>query len=250
MIPPDNGKRIFCLGNGPSLAAVDLDRLKGEDTFGMNLIHKIYPTTSWRPTYYMFSDHPQYIYHVEELIENHIRKEDYDVYLRNDVMEIVCGEYIPSYGRASNFIPRSEMPERIHEWDRCRRHVAANINSAEKPTEFCTRFLTEGKFCKFGSGMTAILQHTIYWGYKDIILLGCDTDYKIDHSGAGDPNHFSKDYHPAGFWNADAVAIHDATIRYSHGLTAKWAQENGISIRNASGGNLEAYPRVNLEDIL
>lgn len=243
-------ERIFCIGNGPSLASVDLDRLIPETTFGMNLIHKIYPTTDWRPTHYMFSDHPQYLEHAEELLENHIHQGSYDVWLRDDVMEICCGEYVPTFGKPENFIPRDEMPDRVHEWPRCSKHVAMNYLDDNRPTEFCTRFLEEGLFCKFGSGMNAILQHAISWGYEDIILLGCDVNYTVDRSGAGDPNHFSKDYHPAGFWDEEAVSVHDATIRYAHSLVADWAAENGVRIRNASGGDLEAYERIDLDDVL
>lgn len=242
--------RIFLIGNGPSLADVPLDRLIPETTFGMNLIHKIYSTTDWRPTHYMFSDHPQYLMHVEELIDNHILQEEYDVWLREDVCEIVTGEYVPTFGKAGNVVPRDELPERVHYWPRCVDHIAMRFTDPRKPTEFCTRFLTEGVFCKFGSGMSAIIQHAIKWGYKDLFLLGCDTNYTIDHSGAGDPNHFARDYHPAGFWDAEAVSIHDATIRYGHELAAYWAWENGVNIINLSGGGLEAYPRMKLDDVL
>lgn len=52
------GERCFIVANGPSLRAEDLDRLQaaGEITFAMNRIYKIFPQTSWRPTYYACED--------------------------------------------------------------------------------------------------------------------------------------------------------------------------------------------------
>jgi hypothetical protein len=45
------GRRAFVVGNGPSLAAADLDRLRGEISFASNKIYLIFDQTGWRPTY-------------------------------------------------------------------------------------------------------------------------------------------------------------------------------------------------------
>ena len=50
------GQRCFIIGNGPSLKAKDLDKIKGEFSFGANMIYKIFPETNWRPTYYFVED--------------------------------------------------------------------------------------------------------------------------------------------------------------------------------------------------
>jgi hypothetical protein len=50
------GKRCFIIGNGPSLKPEDLEKLKGEITFASNKIYKIFPKTTWRPTFYMVVD--------------------------------------------------------------------------------------------------------------------------------------------------------------------------------------------------
>jgi len=241
--------RIFLVGNGPSLAQTDLSKLRNDYSFGMNLIHKIYPYTDWRPSFYMFSDHPQYIEHAEELIENHVTRGEYDVFLRNDVAEIVTGQYIPGFGKPANAV--EELPPWVHTWDRCRRHIALNILDEDKiPRSFCDRFISERKFCKFGSGMNAMIQHAVDWGFETIIFIGTDVDYKVvEDESEGDPNHFIDTYHPAGYWDIERVSIHDATIRYAHQLFADWASENGIEVLNASGGNLEAYPRVEYEKL-
>lgn len=52
------GESCFVIGNGPSLSAADLEVLykKNIDTFAVNRIFKIFPTTNWRPTYYVSTD--------------------------------------------------------------------------------------------------------------------------------------------------------------------------------------------------
>ena len=48
------GKRIFLVGNGPSLNDMNLDLLENEYSIAMNRIELIYEKTSWRPSWYMF----------------------------------------------------------------------------------------------------------------------------------------------------------------------------------------------------
>ena len=48
------GKRVFLVGNGPSLNDMNLDLLENEDSIAMNRIELIYEKTKWRPTYYFF----------------------------------------------------------------------------------------------------------------------------------------------------------------------------------------------------
>lgn len=52
------GKRCFIIGNGPSLRMEDLDRLyeNGDLCFGLNVIHKAYENTKWRPDFICVKD--------------------------------------------------------------------------------------------------------------------------------------------------------------------------------------------------
>ena len=52
------GKRCFIIGNGPSLRMEDLDKLKeqGDICFGLNVIHKAYDNTKWRPDFVCMKD--------------------------------------------------------------------------------------------------------------------------------------------------------------------------------------------------
>ncbi len=50
------GERCFVIGNGPSLAIADLERLTGEVTFASNKIYLLFEQTPWRPSYYVAED--------------------------------------------------------------------------------------------------------------------------------------------------------------------------------------------------
>ncbi|HOH28077.1 MAG TPA: hypothetical protein PLC40_00245, partial [Candidatus Hydrogenedentes bacterium] len=50
------GGRCVIVGNGPSLAIRDLDRLKDEITVASNRIFLAFSETEWRPTYFTMCD--------------------------------------------------------------------------------------------------------------------------------------------------------------------------------------------------
>ncbi len=47
------GKRVFVIGNGPSLRDTPLNLLRNEYTFAMNRIALTYKTTKWRPSFFL-----------------------------------------------------------------------------------------------------------------------------------------------------------------------------------------------------
>jgi hypothetical protein len=50
------GKRIFLMGNGPSLRQMQLEKLKNEYVFGFNKCYLLYDSVSWRPQFYTSVD--------------------------------------------------------------------------------------------------------------------------------------------------------------------------------------------------
>ena len=50
------GKRIFVIGNGPSLNKTQLNLLANEYTFGVNRIYLLYDKITWKPTFYTIID--------------------------------------------------------------------------------------------------------------------------------------------------------------------------------------------------
>ena len=63
------GRRCFIIGNGPSLRAEDLDRIKGEYSFASNKIYEIYQHTDWRPTFYCNQDDDLFLPMGEKLFD-------------------------------------------------------------------------------------------------------------------------------------------------------------------------------------
>ena len=53
------GRRCFIIGNGPSLAKMDLSPLKDELTIGCNAIYKKFPEWGWHTSYLLFEDTEQ-----------------------------------------------------------------------------------------------------------------------------------------------------------------------------------------------
>lgn len=50
------GKRCFIVATGSSLKIKDVEKLKGEYSFGMNSLVDIFNKTEWRPTFYAIQD--------------------------------------------------------------------------------------------------------------------------------------------------------------------------------------------------
>jgi len=50
------GKRVFLLGNGPSLLQTDVDKLCREITIGSNSIFLLFDKRAFQPTYYTIED--------------------------------------------------------------------------------------------------------------------------------------------------------------------------------------------------
>jgi glycosyltransferase involved in cell wall biosynthesis len=53
------GRRCFILGNGPSLARMDLSPLRDEITIGCNAVYKKFPEWGWHTNYLLFEDTEQ-----------------------------------------------------------------------------------------------------------------------------------------------------------------------------------------------
>ena len=47
------GKRVFMIGNGPSLNKTPLDTLHSEYSFAMNRISLLYDNVRWRPSFFV-----------------------------------------------------------------------------------------------------------------------------------------------------------------------------------------------------
>lgn len=223
------GQRCFIVANGPSLRVEDLNLLqeRGEITFAMNRIYKLFDQTSWRPTFYVCED---------ELIAG------------GQQLEI---EALPA---AEKFLPIE-----IHWWhniniqDACYFHL--NYKDAERyPWGFSTDCAHQID-CR-GTVTCSCMQLAAYMGFSGIYLLGVDHNYRvtIDINGntVTDPNQ--KDYFCEGY-DADIkdVVVHDMgnnTRAYMDAKAYCDTTDGKTVIYNATrGGKLEVFQRVDFDTL-
>ena len=202
------GKRAFVIGNGPSLSVNDLDKIyeNNDISFGCNSIHKIFDKTRWRPTYYTAVDLAIWNYHKDSLIK---------------LIDPVSQSFIYYW----NDEPKKMMKNT---------HMFSIKDSDE--------FAFSEDFSLYAYSMMGVagymLQLAIYMGITDIYLLGIDISGLDNHfygKNSDIPIPVDKSY--CDFTVERWLKQYDAF--------AKWSQQHGINIYNATrGGCLESFPRV------
>lgn len=258
-------KRIFLVGNGPSLAYTDLSLLIPEISWGMAEIQLIYPSTKWRPSRVWWNDHPQDVRHIESILY-HVAQ-GYPCWIRKDVVDILTGEYDVrdrlgrSWGSeaySAGLLPYAGDLSHVHGWDFCRQHNAGFIRFLDEDGEVRPddrhsegwHDIENGLLCKYGSGLNCMLQQAVIEGYNPIYLLGCDLGFKgVALTGADDPDHFSPDYNRRVREGYRALMDNETHIDF-HTHARDWTEANGFKIYNATpGGELEVYERVDYESL-
>jgi len=228
------GKRIFLVGNGPSLNDMNLDLLENEDSIAMNRIELIYPKTKWRPTYYIFCSSN-------------------------------CGDsrwgkkWSKSVINASN-----ETKTQPLIWDRYKSTIENKSEDklpedtiylksfSENPVgnDNCFSTNAEERLDKSGTSMNVALQLAYYMEYDEVYIIGCDSNWKTAtntmNTDEGDINHFHEDYHAhigdgsREFWRMNTT----------HLTAAKHYKVAGKKIYNAGYNSaINAYEKINYESL-
>ena len=227
-----SGQRCFVIGNGPSLKAEDLDRLKGEVTFASNKIYKIFDHTDWRPTFFTIFD--EGVGKSEGVIDGINSFECEMKFVREE------GQYI--FGKIKDPV--------CYVRSLSSRKYLDNPNFSEDMTKKAYSIAT----------VTYIsLQLARHMGFSEIYLLGMDNQYAFSMLRDGTivksengKNYFSdKDdgspkkqeqipqYVPAT-WEMD--------VAYAFAEEYSW--KHGFRIYNATrGGKLEVFERVNFDSL-
>lgn len=221
------GKRCFIIGNGPSLTADDLDKLKNEYTFATNMIFKIFDKTEWRPTYYVAQDYVA----LEQLYankENMNKLNLSEVFLPTDITNInikYSDEIIYFYIYRKNPFPR--MPK----------------FSSNAP-----RVVFEG-----GTVTYTAIQLAACMGFNEIYLLGVDHNYSnvIALNGEIIKDNKVKDYFSTNYTtiqNNNPVNLAKPELAFKS--ARKYCEDNDIRIYNATrGGKLDVFDRINFDKL-
>lgn len=221
------GERCFIVANGPSLTSADLDLLQknGEVTFAMNRIYKIFPQTSWRPTYYVCEDIN--IFHEST----------------KEINEIPAKlKFVPVNHKWYNGI---DIESAIYFW--------ANYN---RENDFPDSFSPDisKQMDSMGTVTFTCMNIAAYMGFKEIYLLGVDHNYTVTINEEGETivDKSAKDYFCENYdTDIKDIVVHDMGQNTRAYRKAKhYCDNNGINIYNATrGGKLEVFPRVNFDDI-
>lgn len=208
------GERCFILGNGPSLASMDLSLLRGETTFGMNRIYLLFPSLGFQTTYYVA---------VNELVIEQCARE----------IRALRGPKFITW-RARRWLPRDSE--------------ALFLDTDYTGAEAFATALGDRVF--EGSTVTFVaLQIAYHLGFEDVVLIGVDHRFTARGepnapvvSAGDDPDHFSKGYFGKGFrWQLPDLEASERAYR----LARRAYEAAGRRVVDATvGGKLEVFPKV------
>jgi hypothetical protein len=186
-------EKCIVLGNGPSLAGVDIKEVSKYPTISFNRAYIAYSEWNFSPTYYMVID-PRVLENCATDINNLIKNfHSTTFFLRN-----LTG--LESWNK-NKFVTKDFFID------------AENVvifDTNDEPRRFNSP-VSFDKLIYWGDVAVCSLQFLYLLGYKKILLLGCDCNYvEKDISGVekvgieyrsfsdSDPNHFRPDYFGKG----------------------------------------------------
>ncbi|MBK0380681.1 6-hydroxymethylpterin diphosphokinase MptE-like protein [Mucilaginibacter segetis] len=218
------GKRVFLIGNGPSLNETPLYLLENEYTLCFNRFHLLYERLNWKPYFYMCID-PEVLPDIADEINANLNNYHYAFF----------------HALHSSKIEDRENVLKMH-------HVI-------QVPYFSKRLPL------FGSGGTvayAGLQMLFYMGFSEVILAGVDQNYvihqtakktsgiRIESQQDDDPNHFDPRYFGKGRRYHQPVPATQVRMIRAFTKAKQVAGYLGIKVKNAGiGGKLEVFERVN-----
>ncbi len=223
------GKRCFIIGNGPSLRAKDLDKIKDEYAFAANRIYEIFNQTDWRPQYYMATDK-------SFIKDNYQKLQYYDL----GHMFLRTGE------NAALDYPMEKMTRIFMDYDSFFRvYKNDNNNWTIYVSEDVSNHIAEGATVTFAN-----IQMALYMGFSEIYLLGVDFSYSVvvDKNGNIHNDPTVKDYFSGKNYNTTSQ-IYESTLR-AYQIAKEYCDNHNIKIYNATrGGKLEVFERVDFDTL-
>jgi hypothetical protein len=207
------GERCFIIGNGPSLRATDLKKLRNEFTFGLNRIYLLFPELGFTTTYFLSMN---------------------DLVIEQCAAEIMALP-IPKFltWRSRRYIKPTEDTNFLH-----------TTYTGPKFARDVTGRLWEGATVTY-----VALQLAYHMGFEKVILIGVDHNFvtkgdanKTITSQGDDPNHFDPNYFGKGFkWQLPDLETSERAYRM-----AKAAFEtDGREVLDATiGGKLTVFPKI------
>ena len=207
-------ERCFIIGNGPSLKQMDLTRLRGQTTFGLNRIYLLFPELGFTTTY---------LVSVNDLVLEQCAPE---------MRQLILPKFITW---------------RTRDWFRGDPHANFLDTDFTGPENFTGDML--GRVFEGFTVTFVALQLAFYMGFHEVVLIGVDHNFSTQGtpnatvvSSGDDPNHFAPDYFGKGFrWQLPDLEGSERAYR----LARKAYAEAGRRIVDATlGGKLTIFPKV------
>lgn len=215
------GKRVFLVGNGPSLSAHDLDLIhENEDiSFAFNKIYRIFDQTAWRPDYYGFTDF--FSYKINMHAVDDIKA---DIFLW-DVFEAFA---------------EKKQRENVYFFNFIREPFYPNMPKFSSD-------IVSGTYLGNSVTYDIGLQFAAYMGFKEIYLVGMDHEYADEMT---DSNSHFQGYFEEKEKNLKFPMYEKEKVELSFQAAGIYANQHDIKIYNAtSGGKLEVFDRVDFDEL-
>ena len=213
------GSRCFIIGNGPSVAKMDLTPLRDEYTFALNRGYLLFDRIGG-PTTFL-------------------------VAVNRYVVEQFAGDIVAAASMT------------FASW-RSRRWIPSGSDMTfirrGRSFTFSRNLATDGAW--EGATVTYVaLQLAYHLGFSEAVLIGIDHSFssagpanKLVTSSAADPNHFDPTYFGPGVkWQLPDLEVSESAYRLARDAYAA----DGRTIVDATvGGKLEVFPKADLERLL
>lgn len=215
--------KCFVIGNGKSLTTDQLDLIAGQPSIACNRINLVYPDTAWRPTIYV---HPESLAPDLEYVKENIELG----------IECYIGEH---FAKPPKGVMNIDDAQNVHWIKECWHHLL-HFDNPEVLDEWHLPQL-----CSFGGSVNIAMQIAVQKGYDEIVLLGCDLEYR-----QGKKNHFHPDYEhggeqPAFYQSRNALYGHIQALNTIH------RKNLPVKVYNATiGGHLDIWERKDLQCFL
>jgi len=215
------GQRCFIMGNGPSLAKMDLSVLKDEVTFGMNRVYLLFDEMKFIPTYYT-------------CINGHVLEQFAD-----DIQTLPMPKFL-------NWNFRNSFNSEDINTSFMRFRYSIGDSFVVDPAE---------SFCSGGTVTYATMQLAYYMGFKEVVLIGVDHNFKEKgrpnkteiRVSEVDESHCHPEYFPKGIkWELpDLLRSELAYVE-----ARKAFEKDGRKIVDAThGGKLEVFEKVDFDSL-
>jgi hypothetical protein len=216
------GERCFIMGNGPSLARMDLSLLRDEITFGLNRIYLLFDRLGFEPTYFAC---------VNELVLEQFAHE---------IASLRMPKFLDWRGRG-HFDATDPKTEFV------RTRLAFADSFAANPR----LGLSSG-----GTVTYVALQLAYFMGFREVILIGVDHNFK----DKGTPNrtetrHQARDethFHPNDFPPGTKWQLPDLVrSELAYGLARRAFERDGRRVLDATvGGKCQIFEKVDFDAVV